>query len=510
LPRSPITPQAPRLPYPSRRSLAATYQTRKVDAFGVRQVLGHVAAADPRFLGAGLPGFVGLPMTHLSPLAQQLLNRQKGALTQDLVALSRRPQQELTLKMGERSVCYQQSFGHVQKRSSGALVVVPGRTLSSDAIKRDRKKANAYMRDYNANLGCVHRGDDLVLVRSARIDTVRRLEEQLIYGAVQAAAGDNPGPQGFAAARPYRPALISLLDLSPRKAWAMRLKRLLCGRGEVETEFLQRQNAAIEALFGDAPSLRRSVNGRQYVLLRPLSFNLAMSAQAKHPHHLTLSRRYNAPAAHALFAELANVWARGEPGPLTDMGMRMQGCTTAAQRLSYVSGWTQRSVAMLPAGEQAALEFLKLTLSHLDLRGAVQFDATAPGHELLLLQQALAAVGRVPHVSCKSGQDRTLSGLSILLLGDAFARLVGRPFAALPGREGASGLQAARALFTQAANRFGSQSIRLVRGYGRSGRAKWALFKARAHPWPQAFFIPAGNQLGLPEAPPRASTQRVT
>ena len=484
------------LAYPTLEAVVARFQSEALPSPLVRYAIKSLVTANIRF-EALAPQLAGRSiMRPQTPMQQAQLQSIGKELLQSLIALVPRPVSETKLACrGGAERIYRQAFGHVARGPDGAFVSTFGQTLSSDAIKYETKAPNTYMRHYNANLGSVVAGGDLILVRSARTDSSQRLDELLVFGAAQAGPGQLHPIEG-SSLRTYRPVIISAMDLSPRKALATRLQKVTTGHGEVETRFLQDQSAAIQHLFADKPFVLRNIDGRLIRIERPVRLNLPFSAQAQNARNVALSRRHNAAGAHVLFAALVQRWQQAAPDSAErQLAAQMGLCNSDRDRQT----WLRHSLPLAlvarlsPQGRQA-LTFLRLTLAGYDLHGRRQVDRLASGRDLLHLRQLLRTCGMVPHVQCKSGQDRTLSMLSTWIMADMFEHRHGVAFAGLKKRGQQNAWSWARRLFSRVAEDFGEDPIKLTRGD--KGKVKWALAKRTAHPWAQALYTGTTNRLG--------------
>ncbi|HET6346218.1 MAG TPA: hypothetical protein VFH51_14885, partial [Myxococcota bacterium] len=348
------------------------------------------------------------------------------------------------------------------------------------AKDEDDRRAT-YLRYYNANLAAVHLDNALLLVRSGRSDTVAKVEELLLFGAIQRTAPD-------ADAQPYQAAIISGLDRSWLKTWTARLTGLL----EDERPYLARQHAAVDALFGARQERAYAVAGaRTLHIRRPLLIRLPFSAQARTPLNIYFARRANRPAGLALFDALA-AQARGSP-----WGRAMAACTSPHAKRAWLRGvGRQRGWEALPAPDGAALHGLSLLCTGRDLAGRRYLRPADPGYELILIHSLLARCGMTPHVQCKSGLDRALTMTATLSAAALYARLRGAPLDPATVRRDAGDMSLLRWLFTGAANRLGADPIQRVRGVGAG--AKWGVrgLGRATHPVPAALYLPFDSAIG--------------
>ena len=480
-------PALSRRPYPTEDTLVERYQPGCLDLPGVLQ---RITQADPRF--------ACLPLRRADREADPAVSpRPPKGLVDDLVAINPRNNEVLSLTLpGGRRRIYQQTFGHVGRTPAGALQSHGGTTLSSKAIKRDHRRQNAYMRDYNANLGSigVDQGPQL-MVRSGRSDTPTRLEELLAFGAAGAGKKQKlpPDEEGRLI---YRPVLMSAMDMSFTKAVWMQLRRLFGKPPDIERAFLRRQQRAIDRLFGKASFIERRIDGKVFRLERPTVFNLPFSSRANSARTIRRARRRNRPAYQALLSQLVTVW-NDSKNRTTPAMRRLVDLLQNSDDLASQRAWLRlpeldpNCLHGLSDAERMALQALKLGLTGRSLDGKKQEDPLSPGHELLQLQQAWRQAGMMPHLQCKSGLDRTRTGVAILMMGDMFRVRHGeRLFDPLDPANLAANAAEAQRLFTQAAQTFGTASIKMVRGMASRGTGEWRLGRRGAHPFPQAYYRP--------------------
>jgi hypothetical protein len=357
------------------------------------------------------------------------------------------------------------------------VALQPDLTLSSRLGKRGFRSGNAFVRQYNANLGVIATGDTPLLVRSGCTDSAKKLEELLFFGAACA------GPAG----EDYRPVIISAMDRSPFKDIVTRLQ------GQSETDLLDAILHAARTLFGRSATLERVLpDGRRLVVHRPLLLNCVFSGQARDPENLLAARRTNAPAMVRLAHDLAAVWLRVAADPATTA------CATrlrvARHEASLVAALMEPATAALaarmPARDRLALTAVTVGLTGSDFHGDAYLRPEDPGWELVLWTHLLRRTGRACHIQCKSGEDRTLSMVGMLCAADAYERQVGQPCDPRVVEGRSADLRLIGALFSEAADTFGADPIRDVRGL--SGQVKWSLQGSDlvSHPVPQALYVP--------------------
>jgi hypothetical protein len=471
---------------------------------GPADILSAIACADPRFVKLDLKNTHHAEEGPLSAKSMQKLG-QKKHIVDDLVGLTPRDANFVYHGPKSRQTTYSQRFGHIESRSikgQQRLYVVSDQTLSSNAIMREGKTKNSYMRHYNANLAVVRRkvaGESegqLLAVRSARPDTPERIEELLVYGA--ASVGSKQLQVDTKKATPrlvYRPVILSAMDLSQKKALWGAILRFFGKPGYQEKVYLRNQQRAIDKLFGSKKSIERTVGGKTFLIMRPLVYNLPLSSQARSPKQILAARKRNLPATQQLFRQLAQHWSKPKlpkSPAMRDLIGSMQNYTQLADMQAFLKlqQLDPEGVEALWPQERMALQALATGLLNQDLAGKPQLGPLATGYELLHLQQAFAALGMMPHVSCKSGLDRTAAGIGILMMGDMVGRTAEGPFEPLNPQTTAEQQLAAKEVFTKSVDSFGKGSfLKLVRGHGTRGKLKLQLGRRHAHPFAESFLL---------------------
>ncbi len=488
----------PRRPYPSENSILARY-TQK--CMPLLSLLPHFLAADARFAHASFKAnkarrgreAMGVRVPSDSDLRR--LGKISKDLTDHMVGIT--PREPAFMRVGGKT--YAQSFGHLEVSKNGmGLTYKPLKTLSSDAIKKDGARANKNLRDYNANLGFISRDHHLLGVRSARADTPTRIEELLAFGAAVCKPHQLPrDDQG----RPiFSPVVITAMDRSRKKAFFGILLRWFGRPGGEERRYLRQQRRAIDKVFGKADSIRRQVGEQTFVIKRPLLYNLPMSSQATSKRAVLRARVHNLPASQALFERLAAACIL--PGSRATPAMRrlahsMMQCHTLTEKRSWLALMVMTYGDLqgkLSPSERMAVQALSMGLNNRSLAGGLQTGPLSTGFELLQLAHAFALCGMVPHVGCKSGQDRTATEVGLLVTADVPAGVYpgGKIYEPLADEVDRTAQDHAKKLFSQAVHTFSANPVRLVRGLGPKGRLKLGEGTAYAHPFPAAFLLPKG------------------
>lgn len=440
----------------------------------------------------------------LHPYAGEHLNRPtlqhiKKRLTHDLVALINRPVDVIDISDGEslhpHAIAYRQQFGHVEQTREARLVVVDNTSISSDAMKYDQEAGNEVLLHYNANLAGITRtvggAETLLMVRSARTDTPKKIEELLSFGAAKChGLGQGLHPTDDPAIGEYRGAIVSALDLGMMKTMGTRL------HGEVEKDMLTAQRRAVDTLFEGKESIERVLaDGTRVRLRRPLLLELPFSGQAG-PSTIALARAYNAAAAHALFQDLSVVWQATGSAGAKELAANMRQCTTPKSRVNLLTQLLPDVPPVLNPKESLAIEALKITLTGRDFARNHLSAPTDPMIDLVLLRHAFEQTGVIVHGQCKSGEDRTLTIASVLLMADMYEQKHNRACDPREFDDDLGKLSHAKYLFTRAANTMGYHPIMHVRG--ENGKAKWGVTDhgKASHPVPEKFYIPTSHAIG--------------
>jgi hypothetical protein len=451
--------------YPSLPNLYAELGQKGVAQKDARAITAHIVHTDGRFVrDLALHHQVGKKVDLNDP-QRRILTRHGKRLTQDLVALKMRSQAQFQTSRGE---IYVQRFGHMHALPMGGYERVWDKTLSSDGIKGDTKKRVFSQRGFNANLAAITKSSDATLsvVRSARTDTPERLLELLHFGAgLQASMG------------PYKAAIVTALDGSPKKDIAARLF------GESEVDMLAHQASSVATVFGQGNRIfGHDAQGNPREIVQPVLLRSVMSTQAHSVMNRLQAREANAPAMATLWLELAQALDQSQNAQGGLMGRTMGQATTLSTRVALLQDPAfAAGVATLPGAPRWAINTLRLHMVGSLYNGENLLHAQGVAQEALHLFALLAATGRIPHLQCKSGEDRTLSLVGLWLSAEANAWFTH----AQPRTDAQAVLGPA---FMQATTQFGVGPIRDVRGVG--GAVKWGLDKKglAKHPVPRSLF----------------------
>jgi len=465
----------PRMDYPSMETLLSHYVGKNDATLEELQWVAHdVSAKDSRFEF----GMSEKASAHTAPpkARQKKLHALEKPILQDLIGLIQRPHDRVTLG----STPYEQGCGHVQVGESGAMKMVPDFTISSDAIKKDHKAFNQHMREYNANLASVTAEGSVVTGRSARTDTAVKLEELLVFNAMESlrvSDGDPAKAVGIQAEPEsgqlqYSMALSTAMDLSFVKGV---VTSILPG-GEDEREFIAKMEKSVEELFGESSMITRRVEiggqEKSIQIQRPLLINMTMSGQSGSKRNIQGHRSFNQASMERLGAKLCAQLKAGTPaqqvvanGLEKILGGETAGRPELWKKPSFISLQTE-----LSPKEQLALKALELTMTGSVGDEKLEGDRD-PGREYLLVGHLLDVTNTAVTAQCKSGEDRTLTLVSLKVAQNAFERQTGRPYDPMSSSDNTDTVLM-RELFTDAANALGENMVKIVRGFD-SGKAKW-------------------------------------
>ncbi len=477
-------PAVPALGYPDLNQLAGRHlKSFKVTQDEVYWLASQIIAKDSRFqyFMTETPPEVPPP----SARRQKSIYKQKQLvhlLTQDLVGLIKRP----TDRVGQNGAIYVQRCGQMLTRPSGSMELTRDVTLSSIAVKNDQKKGNEYMLFYNANLASIVEGTRTICGRSGRTDTARKLEELLVFNALsslEAADGDFSKATGFHAdpysdAPYYRLALTTAMDLSPLKSLATQL----LPQGEDERQFIANIEEAIQNLFQNRQSITRSVlregSSVELTIARPLLFNITMSGQSSTARNIDAHRAFNRPTAVDLALQLFSQWVQESDGRRSVAQMFTNAHIGKGPSLEEDAFWDspmmKASRKTLSPRQQLVLDAVEVIFTGHDSGGASLREPRDPGKEFILLSHLLDETNIALTAQCKSGQDRTLTLTALRVACAAFEHERNARFdPRLPPDH--PDVVRFREIFTETANQFGENMVKLVRGYDpKTGRAKWA------------------------------------
>ena len=389
-----------------------------------------------------------------------------------------------------------QRFSHLE-RSAQSVWRRLGGTLNSNAIKGDRLPENRAMLTHNANLGTLTWKDRVLLGRSARADTPERVQELLLNTAMAArdARGgwrNASGVHALGRQFEYRGAILTALDLSPRKHFFMWLTG-----GETERPMIAALQQSITSLFARDNHVSCKLEHGDAILLRkPVLLHLPLSQEAT-PGNIRRAHRFNRPAAMQMFQDLSAVWRQSQNREQREVGAAMALCSTDRQRRDYLRRLTPTYLDHTGLGPQQslALDALRITVHHRDCAGQTYFKPTDPERELHAIQELLDQCNTVIHPQCKSGQDRTLTACSTLAARHRLQLQTGEFYDPRIAKQDAGIESAYNLAFTEVANALGANPIHDVRSdplAGKQGKAK-----IRHKPIPDARYLPYSNALGL-------------
>ena len=398
------------------------------------------------------------------------------------------PESELVLT----DIPFRQRCGHIDAGPSGRPTLINDVTLSSVAIKKDYKPGNQHMLRFNANLARIQAGARTVCGRSSRSDSPQKLEELLEFNALsslEAAGGDPTRATGFHVNKAtgeatFELTLITAMDRSILKG----LFTSITG-GEDERTFIANLENSIEVLFGDEPQITRqlTLNGSpvKVCFQRPALLNITLSGQSKRRANITRHRNSNRPALDQLVNKLCATWSQSGGTEKNIARLILDGQERG--HLGAAGFWAQAPIIISRSNLSPKQALVVELIQHIytgSTSGSNRLEeATSPGVEFLLISYLLDETNQALTVQCKSGQDRTLTLVSLQVAATAFFQEFGYAFNPLLPKSDPDAVRF-REIFTDAANTFGEPMIKAVRGHNaHHGIAKWA-----SHPTPLSWY----------------------
>ncbi len=410
---------------------------------------------------------------------EQLEKRLLGRMTADLVSFMRRPDEHLLLPgpPGAEAVCTQHLGQIVFDEESKAFRIVNGISQSSESIKRDREPGNEHIFGHNANLASVTTPGKLLIGRSGRSDTIERIEELLLFNALESLRvnqGRFETATGFHACEDgsfeFQMALMSAME----KMKPITIKADLIAD---ESMYLKGIDRSINDLFANREIIERNAAlspGSDPVTIRirrPYRLSLMLSTGSMSRKNIRKSRKFNIPIFETLYRELSDKWAGSSDPARQQVGSEMSKAGDLDQMKQKLSS-LRSQYENLELKAKMALDALHLTLCGSDFKGNHLLGYSDSGKEFLIIGHLLDEVNVALSVQCKSGQDRTLIMVALKVACDMFERgHDSRSF--YPQDPPAEDLAYFKRAFTEAANRFGSSMIRLVRGLSKEVQVKW-------------------------------------
>jgi hypothetical protein len=201
-----------------------------------------------------------------------------------------------------------------------------------------------------------------------------------------------------------------------------------------------------------------------------------MSGQSDYQFNIKGHRAFNQPSMERLGAKLCAQLKVGSPAQqaVADGLEKVLGLDGPARPELWKDPAFENLRTQLPAKEELALRALELTLTGSMEDGERLLGDRDPGREYLLVTHLLDVTNTAVTAQCKSGEDRTLTLVSLKVAQNAFERQTGRPFDPMSSPDHEDTLLM-RQLFTDAANTFGENMVKIVRGYDSAkGKAKWS------------------------------------
>jgi hypothetical protein len=384
--------------------------------------------------------------------------------------------------------------------------MVPG-TLSSDAIQFN--SAQSYMHcGKNANLGSItlknKDGSSLIIMRSAKSVT-RGQQKELVQEAKKAALSATKGIRhvtrihhrngttriikshygsGFAvtdekqASIRFAVCIVSSLDVALPKSIFSTITDVNKHEGGDKGKKPQDERSKAVELIGvaqDTPSKNDDHHGTAFrvdapgVILLPVSSSAASGAQGSYQ----LSERTISQYSIEFLAKYGcHADQDAKPEVLADSLITLVKTKKLSSRAS------------------SAAQLLHIYLTH-----GTKLDGTKlPDADIVKLSSLLVCLSQELNIvmcnQCKSGEDRTLYHVAAQVAQHQFMQAKGHSFD--PWKEDPLELALFQLYFTVAANEFGKDVCRNVRGTGKKGKIKWNeshLGFSAPHPGPALYYL---------------------
>ena len=428
-------------------------------------------------------------------------------LSNDLSSLIDRPIDCYIPNSENPSSRYEQHFGTLTAFESAANsdqddkkvihVMNPHITPSSVAIKSpsscyDHKKQNW-------GLGSIINGNQLTIGRSGRSDSIEKLEELLIYNATQALSankGNVAGATGFNTQGEFQMVITSALDLNHLKMMVTFVKeKVLSLKGENERKSIHKMNKSINTLFPKGQDVIHKnvmveVDGKKVIqniaIKKPLLMNMVMSGQSGSAANIISARKLSHKTHNIFLQQMITAFSTPKnPESFTTeetiARVRtlnvLQQHLPAKEKMNLLAN-NPEIWSSLQTEQYLALEALSLMVSGKTLEGANRLTGkNDSAHEFILHRALINLCGFAHTVQCKSGQDRTLTMLSLAIAYDANKLVHKKEFF----NSSAHFVEH----FTAAAHKFGKNVAMAARG---KFSIKWS-----SHFIPRNFYRPENN-----------------
>lgn len=335
-----------------------------------------------------------------------------------------------------------QSAGHPESDEHGVVFIAPGTTISSHIYKKDNTPALA-------NQSFITLANDkgqpqkVLLSRSARTDSSERI--------IAKSAGDiaarlkTPGKGGLTLVDTglhsyyiYQRTDATFLDSSLLKSMGMRAFNFLKnGQPQDERLFLRHKSYAIESLW-NSDKVKKDEVGRSYIEhlinhegeaalvreYRPLGLQFVFSSCAKKTSNLRAARLANLDSMLAMGCILTN--KLNLPG-LTQAIENYQKDPSDLHRYKLIIELmrAQQNISNTDTLSSMALLGISATLTGKLHNRSI--DTVEGSVQLFLYSFILASAIDMPFsIECKSGKDRTATGMAMICAWEEFKLITGR------------------------------------------------------------------------------------
>lgn len=412
------------------------------------------------------------------------------------------------------TVTFTQQQGHISQRENGALEFLPGKTLSAEL-----QKTEVEVRE-TANLGTISTGDKVILTRSSRTDTPEKITEKSVADIAERLSKGQLEPDENGNYN-YQRVDVTFIDKSFLKAIATQvitgIKAVVSkmkGKSspiENERQFLYNKRAAIKQMWNSKDvktdkgrkylerqvvfaakdgGVKKEVTVREY---KPIVINHVMSGQAKKPKGVMKIFGNNVKAARKdnmdAYTQLFGTVIKKHTGSATlDIAFEnYQAEPSKENRTALLSNlidfipMAKAEHPQLAIGLEAALMLIKGT----DADEKSIDDARGSGLQFLATAILTDLAGHALSVECKSGNDRTATGIALKMALVKYEEIKGKPFDIQHANE--AEMNDFKGYFVTSMQEFGRPNVLASRGKGGKNYDKEPKLKTKTSPVFQEF-----------------------